>query len=60
MFVSNGIAAILPIPIPPSVIGLVMLFALLCANVLKLEQVESLGTALTSLIGFYSFRRVYQ
>ena len=52
MFISNGIAAVLPIPIPPSVIGLVLLFALLCTKVLKLEQVESLGTALTSLIGF--------
>ena len=60
MFISNGIAAVLPIPIPPSVIGLVLLFALLCTKVLKLEQVESLGTALTSLIGFCSFRREYQ
>ncbi|KAA6448654.1 antiholin-like murein hydrolase modulator LrgA [Bacillus swezeyi] len=52
MFVSNGIAGILPIPIPASVIGLVLLFTLLSAGVIKLEQVESLGAALTSLIGF--------
>lgn len=52
MLVSNGIAGMLPIPIPASVIGLVLLFTLLCTKVIKLEQVESLGTALTSLIGF--------
>lgn len=52
MLVSNGIAGLLPIPIPASVIGLVLLFTLLCMKVVKLEQVESLGAALTSLIGF--------
>ncbi|MED1979230.1 antiholin-like murein hydrolase modulator LrgA [Bacillus subtilis] len=52
MLVSNMIAAIVPIPIPASVIGLVLLFLLLCLKVIKLEQVETLGTSLTSLIGF--------
>ena len=37
---------------PASVIGLVLLFLALCLKIIKLEQVESLGTALTSLIGF--------
>lgn len=52
MLISNGIAAIFPIPIPASVVGLVLLFVLLCLKVIKLEQVETLGTSLTSLIGF--------
>ncbi|MEC2306912.1 antiholin-like murein hydrolase modulator LrgA [Bacillus atrophaeus] len=52
MLVSNMIAAIVPIPIPASVVGLVLLFLLLCLNIIKLEQVETLGTSLTSLIGF--------
>ncbi|WHY23369.1 antiholin-like murein hydrolase modulator LrgA [Bacillus velezensis] len=52
MMVSNMIAAFVPIPIPASVVGLVLLFLLLCLKVIKLEQVETLGTSLTSLIGF--------
>ncbi|MEC1627346.1 antiholin-like murein hydrolase modulator LrgA [Bacillus mojavensis] len=52
MMVSNMIAAFVPIPIPASVVGLVLLFLLLCLKVIKLEQVEALGTSLTSLIGF--------
>ncbi|PJZ00288.1 antiholin-like murein hydrolase modulator LrgA [Bacillus vallismortis] len=52
MLISNMIAAIVPIPIPASVVGLVLLFLLLCLKVIKLEQVETLGTSLTSLIGF--------
>ncbi|ASB61981.1 antiholin LrgA [Bacillus sp. A053] len=52
MLVSSMIAAIVPIPIPASVVGLVLLFLLLCLKVIKLEQVETLGTSLTSLIGF--------
>ncbi|MCY9033375.1 antiholin-like murein hydrolase modulator LrgA [Bacillus inaquosorum] len=52
MLVSNMIATIVPIPIPASVVGLVLLFLLLCLKVIKLEQVETLGSSLTSLIGF--------
>ncbi|EJS65923.1 murein hydrolase transporter LrgA [Bacillus cereus] len=52
MLVSNIISTHLPIPMPASVIGLVVLFSLLCLKVIKLEQVESFGTALTGIIGF--------
>ncbi|MDG0766502.1 antiholin-like murein hydrolase modulator LrgA [Bacillus halotolerans] len=52
MLVSNMIAAFVPIPIPASVVGLVLLFLLLCLKVIKLDQVETLGASLTSLIGF--------
>ena len=36
----------------PSVIGLVLLFILLCTGVVKLGQVEGVGTALTNNISF--------
>ena len=52
MLISDFIAEHLPFPMPASVIGLVLLFLALCLKIIKLEQVESLGTALTSLIGF--------
>ncbi|PRS31264.1 antiholin-like murein hydrolase modulator LrgA [Bacillus pumilus] len=52
MFVSNLISMYLPIPMPASVIGLVLLFVLLTTKVVKLEQVEQLGTSLTGLISF--------
>ncbi|MCM3035550.1 antiholin-like murein hydrolase modulator LrgA [Bacillus pumilus] len=52
MFVSNLISMYLPIPMPASVIGLVLLFVLLTTKMVKLEQVEQLGTSLTGLISF--------
>ncbi|MDR7248998.1 antiholin-like murein hydrolase modulator LrgA [Bacillus pumilus] len=52
MFVSNLISMYLPIPMPASVIGLVLLFVLLTTKIIKLEQVEQLGTSLTGLISF--------
>ncbi|MCY7706520.1 antiholin-like murein hydrolase modulator LrgA [Bacillus safensis] len=52
MFVSNLISMYLPIPMPASVIGLVLLFFLLTTKIVKLEQVEQLGTSLTGLISF--------
>ena len=60
MLISNIIATYLPIPMPSSVIGLVILFSLLCLKVIKLEQVESLGTALTGIIDSYSSHQVFQ
>jgi len=53
MIVSNFIADKLPIPMPASVIGMVILFILLCTKVIKLEQVEGLGMSLNSKIGFF-------
>ncbi|WP_426578639.1 antiholin-like murein hydrolase modulator LrgA [Bacillus altitudinis] len=52
MFVSNLISMYLPIPMPASVIGLVLLFILLTTKIVKLEQVEQLGSSLTGLISF--------
>ncbi|MEK5498230.1 antiholin-like murein hydrolase modulator LrgA [Bacillus sp. FSL M8-0077] len=52
MFVSNLISMYLPIPMPASVIGLVLLFILLTTKIVKLEHVEQLGSSLTGLISF--------
>ncbi|MGV3244842.1 antiholin-like murein hydrolase modulator LrgA [Staphylococcus sp. 11261D007BR] len=52
LFVSKIIESFMPIPMPASVIGLVLLFVLLCTGVVKLGQVETVGTALTNNIGF--------
>lgn len=52
MLISKGIAFILPIPMPASVIGLILLFVALSTNIVKLEQVEGLGTSLTGIISF--------
>ena len=50
----------MPIPMPASVIGLVLLFIALCTGIVKLGQVETVGTALTNNIGFYSYQLVFQ
>ena len=41
----------MPIPMPASVIGLVLLFVLLCTGAVKLGEVEKVGTTLTNNIG---------
>ncbi|MEW8955420.1 antiholin-like murein hydrolase modulator LrgA [Clostridium sp.] len=53
MLISNLIVKVLPIPMPSSVIGMVILFLLLCTKVIKLEMVEGLGGSLTSKIEFF-------
>ncbi|WEG73897.1 antiholin-like murein hydrolase modulator LrgA [Vagococcus intermedius] len=52
MLLSNIIIKFLPFPMPASVMGLILLFIALCTKVVKLEQVEGLGTSLTGLISF--------
>lgn len=52
LLISRIIQSLVPIPMPASVIGLVLLFILLCTGIVKLGQVESVGTALTNNIGF--------
>lgn len=51
LFISKIIESFIPIPIPASVIGLVLLFILLCTGIVKLGEVEKVGTALTNNIG---------
>lgn len=52
LFISKIIEAFMPIPMPASVIGLVLLFIALCTGIVKLEQVETVGTTLTNNISF--------
>ncbi len=40
LFVSKIIESFMPIPMPASVIGLVLLFVLLCTGAVKLGEVE--------------------
>ena len=51
LFVSKIIESFMPIPMPASVIGLVLLFVLLCTVAVKLGEVEKVGTTLTNNIG---------
>ncbi|AQP54619.1 antiholin LrgA [Vagococcus penaei] len=52
ILISNGLSFILPIPMPASVIGLILLFIALCTNIVKLEQVEGLSNNLSTIISF--------
>lgn len=52
LFISKIIEAFMPIPMPASVIGLVLLFIALCTGIVKLEQVETVGNTLTNNISF--------
>lgn len=51
LLISKMIESFMPIPMPASVIGLVLLFICLCTGIIKLGQVEKVGTALTDNIG---------
>ena len=46
---NSGLHAVLPLPVPASVYGLVLLLAALTAGVVKLEQVKETGTYLTGI-----------
>lgn len=52
LLISKIIESFIPIPMPASVIGLVLLFIALCTGIVKLGQIESVGTALTNNISF--------
>ena len=41
---------LIPLPIPASVYGLVLLFAALCFGIIKLEQVKNAGVFLISIL----------
>ena len=52
-FVGEGIALLLPIPFPSSVISMVLLFLLLCTGALKLRQIEDAAEFLTKIMAFF-------
>ena len=46
----EALQRLLPLPIPGSVYGLVLLFAALCAGIVKVRQVKEVGGFLTSIL----------
>lgn len=54
LLVSQVISELLPktLPIPTTVIGLILMYILLCSHLIKVEWVDSLGSLLISMIGF--------
>ena len=46
----ESLQRIIPLPIPASVYGLLLLFAALCFKLVKLEQVKETGAFLTSIL----------
>ena len=52
-FVGEVLNAILPLPVPASVYGLVILFLLLCTKVIKLEQVETVSEYLMTIMPLF-------
>lgn len=52
LLISKMIESFIPIPMPASVIGLVLMFIALSTGIIKLGEVEGVGSALTNNIGF--------
>lgn len=54
LFISSIVSGLLPkqLPVPTSVIGMILLYVLLATHVIKLEWVESFSGILISMIGF--------
>lgn len=48
--IGEALQRLLPLPIPASVYGLVLLFAALCTGIVKVPQVKETGTFLTSIL----------
>ena len=46
----EALQRLIPLPIPASVYGLLLLFAALCCKLVKLEQVKDTGAFLTSIL----------
>ena len=46
----EALQRLIPLPIPASVYGLLLLFAALCLKLVKLEQVKDTGAFLTSIL----------
>ncbi|MBR5317021.1 MAG: CidA/LrgA family protein [Lachnospiraceae bacterium] len=52
-FAGELLNAILPLPVPASVYGLVIMFLLLCTKIVKLEQVENVAEFLMSIMPLF-------
>lgn len=52
-FIGEVLNALLPLPVPASVYGLVILFLLLCTKIIKLEQVETVSEYLMAIMPLF-------
>ena len=52
-FIGELLNALLPLPVPASVYGLVILFLLLCTKIVKLEQVETVSEYLMAIMPIF-------
>ena len=52
-FIGEVLNALLPLPIPASVYGLLILFLLLCTKIVKLEQVETVSEYLMAIMPLF-------
>ena len=52
-FVGEVLNALLPLPVPASVYGLVILFVLLCTKIVKLEHVETVSEYLMAIMPLF-------
>ena len=52
-FISEILNAVIPLPIPASVYGLIILFALLCLKIVKVEQVETVSKFLLAIMPLF-------
>lgn len=52
-FLGEVLNALLPLPVPASVYGLVILFVLLCTKIIKLEQVETVSEYMMAIMPLF-------
>lgn len=52
-FIGEVLNRLLPLPVPASVYGLVILFLLLCTKIVKLEQVETVSEYLMAIMPLF-------
>ncbi len=52
-FISEILNAVIPLPVPASVYGLIILFACLCLKIIKVEQVETVSNFLLSIMPIF-------
>lgn len=52
-FIGELLNMLLPLPVPASVYGLVILFVLLCTKIVKLEQVETVSEYLMAIMPLF-------
>ena len=50
-FIGELLNTYIPLPIPASIYGIIILFLSLCFHIIKLEDVEETGVFLTSIMG---------